>query len=161
MNDTGLLTSCFSFAPFIIFYCNRTWLEIPLLFLKLAINKPVDTIQTAHHHLNSNTCNMAKSSTSPAQEVETLPPKKVQEKEIPQKMIYKGSDAGSLDTCLPLIDIPTIDFGLLTSPESSAQELEKLRSVLSSWGCFQVSSLPLNFFDKILIRTSYTHCLNF
>lgn len=161
MNVIGLLTSYFSFAPFIIFYCNRTWLEIPLLFLKLAINKSVDTIQTGHHHLNSNTYNMAKSSTSPSQEVETLPPKKVQEKEIPQKMIYKGSDAGSLDTCLPLIDIPTIDFVLLTSPESSAQELEKLRSVLSSWGCFQVSSLPLNFFDKILIRTSNTHCLNF
>lgn len=59
-------------------------------------------------------------------------------KELPEKYIYKGSDAGKLDASLPLMDVPIIDIGLLTSPSSSTHELEKLRSALSFWGCFQV-----------------------
>ncbi|KAH9805389.1 Fe2OG dioxygenase domain-containing protein [Citrus sinensis] len=59
-------------------------------------------------------------------------------KESLENYIQKGSDAGTFDASLPPLEIPIIDFGLLTSPSSSSQELEKLRSALCSWGCFQV-----------------------
>ncbi|XP_050227295.1 2-oxoglutarate-dependent dioxygenase 11-like [Mercurialis annua] len=39
-------------------------------------------------------------------------------------------------SCLPLIDVPVIDLYLLAPPSSCTQELEKLRSALSSFGCF-------------------------
>lgn len=58
-------------------------------------------------------------------------------KESLENYIQKGSDAGTFDASLPPLEIPIIDFGLLTSPSSSSQELEKLRSALCSWGCFQ------------------------
>lgn len=82
---------------------------------------------------------MAETSSSPAQ-VESAS-KTVQElitsgKELPESYIYKGSDARSLDASLPLMDIPIIDIGLLTSPSASTQELEKLHSTLNFWGCF-------------------------
>ena len=53
--------------------------------------------------------------------------------EVPENYIYKGGNGGAQNA--PVKDIPVIDVGLLgTSPE----ELEKLKSALSTWGCFQV-----------------------
>lgn len=75
---------------------------------------------------------------APAQ-VEETPSKTVQE--LPKNYIYKGGDAGTLGTSPSYIDIPTIDFSLLSSPTSGKQELEKLCSALTSWGCVQVSFL--------------------
>lgn len=98
---------------------------------------------------------MAENSSFPAQ-VESAS-KTVQElitsgKELPEKYIYKGSDAGKLDASLPLMDVPIIDIGLLTSPSSSTHELEKLRSALSFWGCFQAINyhgIEPEFLDKM------------
>ncbi|XP_021647997.2 protein SRG1 [Hevea brasiliensis] len=59
-------------------------------------------------------------------------------KEPPQNYFHKGSDAGILDASVPLIQIPVVDIGLLASPSTWTHELHKLRSALSSWGCFQV-----------------------
>jgi hypothetical protein len=65
------------------------------------------------------------------------------------KYFSKGNDAGVLDAPVPLIEIPVVDLGLLTSPLTSAQELEKLKLALSSWGCFQV--LLLTFLNSLLL----------
>lgn len=74
-----------------------------------------------------------------------LTPKSVQEtaissKEPSEKYFYKGTDGGLLDASVPVVEIPVVDFGLITSSSSSTntQELAKLRSALSSWGCVQV-----------------------
>lgn len=56
--------------------------------------------------------------------------------ELPENYMCKGSDAGTFDAPLPLLEIPIIDAGLLISPLS--RELEKLRSALFLWGLFQV-----------------------
>jgi hypothetical protein len=69
--------------------------------------------------------------------------------EPPVKYFSKGNDAGVLDAPVPLIEIPVVDLGLLTSPLTSAQELEKLKLALSSWGCFQV--LRLTFLNSLLL----------
>ncbi|KAF2317125.1 hypothetical protein GH714_012001 [Hevea brasiliensis] len=61
-------------------------------------------------------------------------------KEPPQNYFHKGSDAGILDASVPLIQIPVVDIGLLASPSTWTHELHKLRSALSSWGCFQIVS---------------------
>lgn len=59
--------------------------------------------------------------------------------ELPEKYIYKGNDAATLGDSLPLMKIPVIDVGRLTSPSfNREQELEKLRSALCFWDCFQV-----------------------
>ncbi|KAJ6363290.1 hypothetical protein OIU78_003463 [Salix suchowensis] len=72
-------------------------------------------------------------------------------KEPPVKYFYKGNDAGVLDASVPLIDIPVVDLGLLTSPSTSARELEKLHLAVSSWGCFQVVNhgMASSFLDKV------------
>ncbi|KAL9339631.1 hypothetical protein Peur_068646 [Populus x canadensis] len=71
--------------------------------------------------------------------------------EPPVKYFSKGNDGGVLDAPVPLIEIPVVDLGLLTSPSTSAQELEKLKLALSSWGCFQVINhgMTSSFLDKI------------
>jgi hypothetical protein len=69
--------------------------------------------------------------------------------EPPVKYFSKGNDDGVLDAPVPLIEIPVVDLGLLTSPLTSAQELEKLKLALSSWGCFQV--LRLTFLNSLLL----------
>ncbi|KAJ8767952.1 hypothetical protein K2173_020892 [Erythroxylum novogranatense] len=84
-------------------------------------------------------------------------PRSVQElavnvKEPPQKFFHKGTDGGVLDSAVPLVDVPVVDIGLLTSPSaSSLQELEKLRSALSTWGCFQMVNhgMTSGFLDKV------------
>ncbi|CAK7324038.1 unnamed protein product [Dovyalis caffra] len=72
-------------------------------------------------------------------------------KEPPVKYFYKGNDGGVLDASVPLIEVPVVDLGLLTSESTSAQELEKLKLALGSWGCFQVINhgMTSSFLDKI------------
>ena len=67
----------------------------------------------------------------------------------PQEFFVKESAFGSVDSSPPMIPIPVIDLRLL----SSETELEKLRSALSSWGCFQVGDFAflILFFMKNLI----------
>ncbi|CAL5360871.1 unnamed protein product [Camellia sinensis] len=70
--------------------------------------------------------------------------------EPPPRYIVKESIFGSLHSSsspLPLIPIPVIDIALLSSP----QQLHKLRSTLSSWGCFQAigHGIPDSFLDKV------------
>ncbi|KAJ4724550.1 2-oxoglutarate (2OG) and Fe(II)-dependent oxygenase superfamily protein [Melia azedarach] len=52
---------------------------------------------------------------------------------------------------LPLMDIPIIDFSLLTSPSSSIEELQKLLQALSSGGSFQAINhgIPTTLLDKV------------
>ncbi|POO01322.1 Oxoglutarate/iron-dependent dioxygenase [Trema orientale] len=52
--------------------------------------------------------------------------------EVPENYIYKDGYSG--DTNAPVMEIPVIDIGLLGT---SAEELERLKSALSTWGCFQ------------------------
>jgi hypothetical protein len=56
--------------------------------------------------------------------------------ELPGNYIQKDRNVVDLD--VPLVEIPVVDLGLLTSLSTSKEELEKLQSGLSSWGCFQV-----------------------
>jgi hypothetical protein len=80
-----------------------------------------------------------------------LPPKAVQElvingDQLPERYIHKGGDVGVLD--VPLVQIPVVDIALLSSFSTSTEELQKLRSALSSWGCFQVLSRSSNHTSK-------------
>ncbi|XP_042974880.1 S-norcoclaurine synthase 1-like, partial [Carya illinoinensis] len=51
--------------------------------------------------------------------------------ELPEQYIQKNGEGGVLD--VPLLEVPVVDLTSLTSQE----ELQKLRSALSSLGCFQ------------------------
>ncbi|EEF28154.1 oxidoreductase, putative [Ricinus communis] len=53
------------------------------------------------------------------------------------KFFHNGNDAGISDVSVPLIEIPVVDIGLLTSPSTKKGELQKLQLALTSWGCFQ------------------------
>ncbi|KAK7347124.1 hypothetical protein VNO80_21651 [Phaseolus coccineus] len=66
--------------------------------------------------------------------------------EPPSQYIVKGNSFGSKDSCA-LIPIPIIDVSLL----SSEGELEKLRSALSSAGCFQAigHGMSSSYLEKI------------
>ncbi|XP_021277367.1 protein SRG1-like [Herrania umbratica] len=57
--------------------------------------------------------------------------------DVPERYIRKGDNGGVLDDSFPLLDVPTVDFGLLASSTAGGEELEKLRSALSSCGCIQ------------------------
>ncbi|XP_050214611.1 protein SRG1-like [Mercurialis annua] len=72
-------------------------------------------------------------------------------KEPPARFYHKGSDAGSLNDCVPLIEIPIVDVALLTSPSTSKHQLHKLQSALTSWGCFQVINhgMASSFLDRM------------
>lgn len=78
---------------------------------------------------------------SSAAVMEAPAPKTVQElvfegDEVPKE--YSHVECGELpNDAFPYMEIPTIDVGLLGS-SSTADELQKLRSALSTWGCFQV-----------------------
>ena len=82
---------------------------------------------------------------TPAKTTESIP-KCVQEmaingQEPPERYCHRnGVFGGGLDaSCLPLMEIPVIDIGLLASPSSNRQdELQKLHSALSLFGCFMV-----------------------
>lgn len=60
--------------------------------------------------------------------------------EIPEKFIHKDGDGGAPNA--PIMDVPVVDIALLGS---STEELDKLRSALNTWGCFQVSNPKLFF----------------
>lgn len=62
--------------------------------------------------------------------------------ELPDKYIQNDKITGEpQDANFTAMDIPVIDLGLLRNSSTSAHELVKLRSALSSWGCFQVCYL--------------------
>ncbi|GAB4828221.1 hypothetical protein Ancab_040040 [Ancistrocladus abbreviatus] len=68
-----------------------------------------------------------------------LPTKLIQEislsgNQVPEKYFYKKSDCQDV----PLMNSPIIDLNLLLSSSSRLEELNKLRSALSTWGCFQL-----------------------
>ncbi|XP_062079713.1 protein SRG1-like [Humulus lupulus] len=65
----------------------------------------------------------------------------------PQEFFIKESAFGAVDSSPPLIPIPVIDLSML----SSKSELEKLRSALSTWGCFQAigHGISSSFLDKV------------
>ncbi|KAH8481728.1 hypothetical protein H0E87_029280 [Populus deltoides] len=56
--------------------------------------------------------------------------------EPPGKYFYEDGVHGVLDSSLPVLEIPVIDTSRLTSPSTSREEVEKLRSALISCGCF-------------------------
>lgn len=77
-----------------------------------------------------------------ATEKQLAPPQCVQEivinsgHEIPKGYLNNLENVDG-STSVPLMDAPAIDMGLLAS--RSPDELAKFRSILTSWGCFQVS----------------------
>ncbi|CAN1774757.1 Jasmonate-induced oxygenase 4 [Linum perenne] len=68
----------------------------------------------------------------------------------PQIYNYSGTGAGALNASVPLVEIPVVDVGrLISSPSTDSEELQKLCSALSSWGCFQdASALTFLLQDK-------------
>ncbi|KAL3532273.1 hypothetical protein ACH5RR_005794 [Cinchona calisaya] len=58
--------------------------------------------------------------------------------ELPERFICKDTPHGLITSSLPLMDIPVIDFSHLSSSSATTDELQKLQSALSSWGCFQI-----------------------
>ncbi|CAK9163530.1 unnamed protein product [Ilex paraguariensis] len=72
--------------------------------------------------------------------------------DLPERYIYKDSDYGVMDASLPLMNMPIIDIGRLkSSSPTGEEELENLRSALSSWGCFQAINhgIESSFLDKV------------
>ncbi|ONI13831.1 hypothetical protein PRUPE_4G248600 [Prunus persica] len=70
--------------------------------------------------------------------------------QVPEKYIQKVGAPNA--SSAQLMDIPVIDLGLLLTPSSiTAQQLEKLRSALTTWGCFQVINhgMTPEFLDKV------------
>ncbi|EXB85441.1 Protein SRG1 [Morus notabilis] len=65
----------------------------------------------------------------------------------PPEFFVKESAFGPVGSSPPMIPIPVIDLSLL----SSETELEKLRSALTSWGCFQAMGhgISSSFLDKV------------
>ena len=64
--------------------------------------------------------------------------------EPPQEYIVKDCRFGSIESSASLGSIPIIDISILSlssshDPKEVENELEKLRSALSSAGCFQVN----------------------
>ncbi|KAK1358194.1 Fe2OG dioxygenase domain-containing protein [Heracleum sosnowskyi] len=95
------------------------------------------------------------------QEAEVLLSKRVQEMvlygELPPALYIcrDGEDTDDHTGSSMVSQIPIIDLSLVspsvTSTETSIQELEKLRSALSSWGCFQAvgHGIPSSILDEI------------
>lgn len=74
--------------------------------------------------------------------------------EPPPRFIVKENKFGSLDTSAPLLgQVPIIDINLLLLSSSSEvdDELEKMKSALSSWGSFQAINhgISSSFLDKV------------
>ncbi|XP_057508502.1 protein SRG1-like [Actinidia eriantha] len=73
---------------------------------------------------------------------------------LPEKYIYKDSDYGVIDSSPPLTEIPVIDLSLLASSSPSGEdEVEKLKSALCSWGCFQAINhgMESEFLEKLRV----------
>lgn len=72
--------------------------------------------------------------------------------QVPENYIHRNTDDGPICASFPVTEIPIIDLGLLTSSSPTGEpELEKLRSALSSWGCFQAINhgMASSFLDKV------------
>ncbi|XP_075651697.1 protein SRG1-like [Castanea sativa] len=69
--------------------------------------------------------------------------------ELPENYIHKDRDGGDLD--VPLVEIPVVNLGLLKSLSTSKEELQKLRSALSTWGCIQLTNhgMTPSFLDEV------------
>lgn len=67
--------------------------------------------------------------------------------ELPQGFICKDFPYGLINSSVPLMDIPVLDFSRLSSSSDSTadEELAKLQSALTSWGCFQVINHGIKF----------------
>ena len=55
-----------------------------------------------------------------------------------KEYIVRDNKFSQLKTSPPMAPIPVIDLSLFSFGGEEEGELEKLRSALSSWGCFQV-----------------------
>ncbi|KAM1397016.1 hypothetical protein ACFX2I_014639 [Malus domestica] len=67
----------------------------------------------------------------------------IQGEQVPEKYIHKVEDGGVQvpnASAAQLMDVPVIDLALLAASSISVDELEKLRSSLATWGCFQGNS---------------------
>lgn len=62
--------------------------------------------------------------------------------EPPPRYFVKQSPFGLIDSSISSVSIPIIDLSLLSS--SNEDELKKLGSALTSWGCFQVNLLLIS-----------------
>ncbi|MBA0610668.1 hypothetical protein Godav_011482 [Gossypium davidsonii] len=74
----------------------------------------------------------------------------INSRQVPERYIREG--VGALDASFPVLDVPTIDLQLLASSSStSGDELDKLRSALSSYGCIQAINhgITSTFLDKL------------
>lgn len=71
----------------------------------------------------------------PAERAKNVVEMPIQSEEPPAQFIVKESRFGSVDGSPPLASIPVVDLSQLSS---SQDELHKLASALSCWGCFQV-----------------------
>jgi len=71
--------------------------------------------------------------------------------ELPERYIYKGEDGANIGGAVfPLLEVPVVDLGLLSSPSvAREEELRKLRSGLSSCGCFQVRFINRTYFFNL------------
>ncbi|KAM2673927.1 hypothetical protein EV2_015169 [Malus domestica] len=78
----------------------------------------------------------------------------IQGEQVPEKYIHKVEDGGVQvpnASAAQLMDVPVIDLALLAASSISVDELEKLRSSLATWGCFQVINhgMSLEFLDEV------------
>ncbi|KAF3453062.1 hypothetical protein FNV43_RR03495 [Rhamnella rubrinervis] len=71
----------------------------------------------------------------------------INSQEPPAQFIVKETRFGSVDGSPPLASIPVVDLSQLFSED----ELDKLRSALCSWGCFQAigHGVSSSFIDKV------------
>ncbi|WCJ40498.1 2-oxoglutarate (2OG) and Fe(II)-dependent oxygenase superfamily protein [Euphorbia peplus] len=94
--------------------------------------------------------------TSPPPAAEFLLSKRVQDMvlngEEPQSLYICRHDCTDEQLSVPAPPFPIINLSLLSSCEPAAsEEFQKLRSALSSWGCFQAigHGIPESFLDKV------------
>lgn len=70
----------------------------------------------------------------------------------PPRYMVKENRFGIIDISVPTAPIPVIDLGLLSCPPPACdKELEKLKSALHTWGCFQATGhgIPISDIDRV------------
>ncbi|KAF8016652.1 hypothetical protein BT93_H2003 [Corymbia citriodora subsp. variegata] len=78
--------------------------------------------------------------------------------DLPPRYIVKGGSVGPVES-FPLAQIPIVDLNLLLSVsltcsgKEQEDELEKLKSALGEWGCFQAigHGIPTSFLKKVRV----------